>query len=452
MSRNPVRPRILCVAHGTIESNSGGVEVYQRLIAEHLRDHFEFLFFAPDLNSGPRGSYVLYSLETDLRESFCPEPPVLPEHTSHPDLERIFEEILSRHEITLVHFHHLLRQVPSLPSVARACGVPVVLSVHDFFAVCDEYNLLTPEGRYCGVLEQQPVDCDSCLYLLRGYKKGSQAKRRAAFAEALQNADQVVFNIDGIRDQFRMVFPGLEAARARVIGAPSGTRFQAPVARPLEGSLRVLIPNGLSRLKGGDVLCDLAGSTRDLPIEYHFFGRTDRDYPEHRVLGLNSKIHLHGAYTRADLEAFAPSAHLSIHASIWPETYCISLSEMWDLGVVPLASRLGALGERIHDGVNGFLVPPRDAKAMKAVLLRLLEDRQSLERIRSHLNPGLSTSAEVCSKAMRALYLELLEHARSTRNPISRTAMPPGGTPSSWSTGKGPKSRRIRKWLRGLLP
>jgi glycosyltransferase involved in cell wall biosynthesis len=428
------------------------VEVYQRLIAEHLRDHFEFLFFAPDLNGGPRGSYVLYSLETDLRESFCPEPPVLPEHTSHPALERMFEEILNRHEIALVHFHHLLRQVPSLPAIARACGVPVVLSVHDFFAVCDEYNLLTPEGRYCGILEQKPVDCDSCLYLLRGYKKGSQAKRRAAVAETLQNADQVVFNTDGIRDQFRTIFPGLDTSRTRVIGAPSGTRFQAPVARSLEGPLRILIPNGLSRLKGGDVLCDLAGSTRDLPIEYHFFGRTDRDYPEHRVLGLNSQIHLHGAYTRADLEAFAPSAHLSIHASIWPETYCISLSEMWDLGLVPVASRMGALGERITDGKTGFLVPPRNAGAIRAILVRMLDDRAGLERVRSNLTPDLSISAEACASSMRALYLELLEHARPTRNPEPPTLAPSGDTPGSWSTGKGPKSRRIRKWLRGLLP
>jgi len=80
MSRNPIRPRILCVGHGTIESNSGGVEVYQRLIAERLVGEFEFLFFAPDLNQGEPGSYVLYSLETGLRESFMPEPRVLPEH------------------------------------------------------------------------------------------------------------------------------------------------------------------------------------------------------------------------------------------------------------------------------------------------------------------------------------------------------------------------------------
>jgi glycosyltransferase involved in cell wall biosynthesis len=200
------------------------------------------------------------------------------------------------------------------------------------------------------------------------------------------------------------------------------------------------------------VLCDLAGSTRDLPIEYHFFGRTDRDYPEHRVLGLNSQIHLHGAYTRADLEAFAPSAHLSIHASIWPETYCISLSEMWDLGLVPVASRMGALGERITDGKTGFLVPPGKAGAIRAILARMLDDRAGLERVRSNLTPDLSISAEACSKAMQALYLDLLEHARPTRNLESRTLAPSRDTPGSWSTGKGPKSRRIRKWLHGLLP
>ncbi len=97
--RNPPesRPRILCVAHGTIERNSGGVEVYQRLIAEQLRDQFEFWFFAPDLNGNEPGTYVLYSLESDAKERFRPEPPVRPEHLSHPSLEGIFREILSKH-------------------------------------------------------------------------------------------------------------------------------------------------------------------------------------------------------------------------------------------------------------------------------------------------------------------------------------------------------------------
>ncbi|NBO58388.1 MAG: glycosyltransferase, partial [Chitinophagia bacterium] len=79
----------------------------------------------------------------------------------------------------------------------------------------------------------------------------------------------------------------------------------------------------------------------------------------------NDQVHFHGHYTREYLSDFSSSIHLSIHASIWPETFCISLSEMWDLGVVPIASNIGALSERIRNGENGFLVPPGDSQQLK---------------------------------------------------------------------------------------
>jgi hypothetical protein len=46
---------------------------------------------------------------------------------------------------------------------------------------------------------------------------------------------------------------------------------------------------------------------------------------------------------------------------------------------------------------------------MKAILVRMLEDRASLERIRSNLGPDLSTSAEVCAESIRQFYAELLQ-------------------------------------------
>lgn len=241
-------------------------------------------------------------------------------------------------------------------------------------------------------------------------------------------------------------FENLEFERTAVIGAPSATRFSRPVRRNVDDPLKILIPNGLSRLKGGDTLCELVRSTRGLAIEYHFFGKSDRGYSDDEIRSWNPRVHFHGPYSRSDLEAFAPGAHVSIHASIWPETFCISLSEMWDLGLVPIGSRIGALGERIRNGENGFTVPPGDSLALKNTLIGILENRNELERIRSTLGPDLSTSAGDCSKKMQSLYQNLLGCTRTPRQPVRL----PASHASSWSTGKGPKSRRIRKWLQVL--
>jgi glycosyltransferase involved in cell wall biosynthesis len=447
MNRVPVRPRILCIAHGTIEKNSGGVEVYQRVVAEKLRDRFEFLFFAPDLNSGNKGSYLLYSLESNLRVSLKPQPPVKQEHSNHPGLENIFSEILREYRISLVHFHHLLRQVPSLPGLSRAMGVPTVFSVHDYYPVCDEYNLLDSTGQYCGVLEKGFINCDSCLYLIRGYKLGSQKKRITQFSRALLQSDRVIFNTQGNLKHFQKLFSELDEEKMRVVGAPSGTVRQPSNPRSLEGNLRVLIPNGLSHLKGGKILCELLDQTRELPIEYHFFGKTDRGFSEEAIRRSNPQVQFHGHYSREELTRFSAGIHLSLHASIWPETFCIALSEMWDLGVVPIASKIGALAERIRDGENGFLVPPGNAEALKMTLLRVLENREEVERIRARLTPELSTAADECSSRIESIYKEVLK----TEGAISDFVVQrDAGDPDTWSTGKGPKSRWLRKWLNSL--
>ena len=340
MTPEKIKPIILCVAHGTIERNSGGVEVYQRLIHDELKDQFDFIFFAPDLHSGERGAYLLYSLDSHLRERFVFNPPVLQEQLSHPELEKTFEKILIRHRVSLVHFHHLLRQTPSLVMIPKFLGIPILFTVHDFYSICDEHTLLGSEGIYCGVLDGDFKSCDSCLFRIRGYRAGSQSQRVEAFRNALRQFDTLVFNTSGTHAAFLRLFSDLSPVPAKVIGAPSGTHFDPALKRSIVGNLKVLIPNGLSYLKGGDVLVELAARCQDLDIEFHFFGKTDRRYSEAKMKRSNSMVYFHGAYTRSQLEAFAPSAHVSIHASIWPETYCISLSEMWDLGVIPIGRPL----------------------------------------------------------------------------------------------------------------
>jgi hypothetical protein len=48
--------------------------------------------------------------------------------------------------------------------------------------------------------------------------------------------------------------------------------------------------------------------------------------------------------------------------SIVPETFSYTLQELFELGIPPVATRVGSFADRIQDGVNGFLVEPtRDA-------------------------------------------------------------------------------------------
>jgi hypothetical protein len=117
-----------------------------------------------------------------------------------------------------------------------------------------------------------------------------------------------------------------------------------------------------------------------------------------------AEVHLLGAMEVGDLFAGRPGIHvvpryelgelrrvvqgIRPHAgmllSIWPETYSYTLTELMQMGVPPVATRLGGFAERVIDGETGFLVTPA-ADALVARLKEIDGKRDMLDRVRKNL-------------------------------------------------------------------
>jgi len=94
---------------------------------------------------------------------------------------------------------------------------------------------------------------------------------------------------------------------------------------------------------------------------------------EIRDLNLQGKVILAGfqrdmASLYAALDLFVLSSYL--------EGLCTSLLEAMFYGVPIVATRTGGVPEIVEDGVNGWLVPPRDPQAMAQAIEGLLEKRE----------------------------------------------------------------------------
>lgn len=111
----------------------------------------------------------------------------------------------------------------------------------------------------------------------------------------------------------------------------------------------------------------------------------------------------YGRYTPGDLDALG-LADVSLHLSIWPETFCIALSEAWQAGLVPIVTDIGALGERVADGVNGFKVPVGDVSSVLNRLEMLRVSPQMLEAMRSRIGPHLWADNREYAEALLQLY------------------------------------------------
>jgi hypothetical protein len=74
-----------------------------------------------------------------------------------------------------------------------------------------------------------------------------------------------------------------------------------------------------------------------------------------------------------------------MHLSILPETYGLTLSEAWTLGLVPIVTNIGAFGERVSDGINGIKIPVGSSTDLIKALQTLLSQPSTLANLRKPL-------------------------------------------------------------------
>ncbi len=413
--RNGTRRNLLYVAHNTVARGGpfGGVEVVLDLLSRDLREEFNVFSYVSEIRDGQSVGAVLYgpgSLE--LRRFQFP-----PIHDNVlltcPAREAAFSQVLADCAIDLVHFHHLINHVPSLPLISRAYGIPGILTIYDYFHACTSFNLLDFNRQFCGAENLPLAACDVCLSAQFNYPRGSQARRRAFFARVFDALDHIIFISQDCRDRFEKIYSQTALAqKSSVTDLPLPYDEKPPLVpaaeRWAERPIQIVSFGNFTYPKGADVMLRAFNQLRDGPFEFHLFGRLDEPYPA-ILEALNfPNVRIHRQFNPGSLQAALETAALSLHISIWPETFCITLSEAIHFGVVPIVSDLGAPGERVQDGVNGFKIPANSPGALVDLLERLAADPSPALEVAARIAPLQMHNAAEHAEAMATHYRALL--------------------------------------------
>ncbi|TGD94626.1 glycosyltransferase [Methylobacterium nonmethylotrophicum] len=278
----------------------------------------------------------------------------------------------------LMHVHSFVgldwASTERMMAIIRASG-PYAFTLHDYGALCHRNDLVTPLARFCGLPEAEA--CRRCIaidHTSRGVV--DPAVRRETYAGFLAGAEVVLAPSQDIADRMAPHLPG-----TRIVVRPHEERLPAARRRPAPEEpigptrpLRIAALGAIGPHKGSSVLHDLAldARLRDLPIQYRVVGYSNM--PERlAAVGVTET----GPYDN-DQEAMDLLRTLSIDlvliASIWPETYCYTLSLAQAAGVPPVVFDLGAQAERLRARGEGAIVDPalaRDPSALNDLLLGL---------------------------------------------------------------------------------
>jgi glycosyltransferase involved in cell wall biosynthesis len=403
------KPRTLMfVVHNVMKrGNFGGVEVYLERIRTKFGPDWKILFYLPGGGTRSREACVLSGDYTEIGHYRVNEG-YGADMLSSPSQEQAFRRALLEHGVDLVHFHHFIGHVPSLVYVASELGVPSAYTAHDFFPVCHEFNLLSFKDEFCGAPDVSMSQCDVCMWQKHRIAPGSQARRRAFWDDVMRHCDLLVFNTESTRHIYAQMLPAVrqhERTMILPVPVPDGA---ARVKPRTPGKLKIAILGNVTRQKGGELIGRVLPILATAPVEFHVFGRIDLSHSRLGGAQKLSNVIVHGPYAADSLPDALKACDASLHLSIWPETYCLTLSEAWQEGLVPIVSDIGALGERVRHGVNGLKIAPESEGQLVDVVRRLIDEPELLDSLRANISAELYSTLSPHVDALRKTYASML--------------------------------------------
>ena len=206
--RRSNRPTILMLAHDL----GGGVR-------RHILDLVE-------RTAGAANCLLLESTARGAALS-VPALPGHPELALPADRAADLAMVLKSAGVTRAHIHHLMSMDLDVRALLHRLGVPFDVTVHDYFAICPQVNLLPwLQGAYCG--EPDVAGCNACIADRPSHGSRDIVSWRRGNAWQFIEADRVICPSEDVRK--RLARYRLDRQRDRGAARAGDRRAVADVA------------------------------------------------------------------------------------------------------------------------------------------------------------------------------------------------------------------------------
>jgi len=292
-----------------------------------------------------------------------------------PDEWAALQALLAADGARWVELHHTLGHDAGIAGLPARLGLPYDVFVHDFHLWCPRITFCGPARRYCG--QAGAAECEACIHAM-GSRLGAPVPigtLRARSAVIMRGARRVVAPSQDTADRVAHDCPGLLPVvrpwEAAADLGPCPDNGLPPAGADRQGDILVVVPGAIGVDKGFDVLlaCAWDAAQRGLRLRFVVVGHTMDD----GALMATGRVFVTGAYAEAEAVAVvaAVQADLGFIPSVWPETWCYTLSTLLQAGLPVGAFDLGAQAERIRASGAGFTMAlGLPSAAVNALLMR----------------------------------------------------------------------------------
>lgn len=343
----------------------------------------------------------------------------------NPDVGNWFEDFLSEVQPDLVHMNSCYLLSVSIVSAAKKLGLPVALTLHDYWFLCARATLLKPDGSVCNAPDD-PAECAWCLLTgSRRYRLPEMASRGVAGQVAKsvlrRPAAANLFGwqsvIDALQERQNLLREALNQVDVVIVatrflknmltkrGYPPEKILRHPYGLDTSGwqlngsseaqpaHLRFAYIGQITHQKGIHILIQAFNRLMP-PAEaptLEIYGNLTR-FPRYaarlrKLAAQNDRIRFAGTYDNKDTpQVFAAIDALAV-PSVWYEGSPLIIQEALATKTPVIASNLGGMAESIRHDVDGLLAEAGDVDSLAQQLQRLLDEPDLLARLRDNIRP-----------------------------------------------------------------
>jgi glycosyltransferase involved in cell wall biosynthesis len=394
--------RLLHLVHQYPPHFIGGTELYTRTLARFqvLAGH-EVSVVCPIPLEGGDGLYES-SVEEGVKVFRIPVGPrsrtqVFLDSFRQGRIKEALRAVLRVARPDVIHIQHLMGLPMSLVDVFREAGLPYIVTLHDYWYVCANAQLLTnTTHEICSGPDRMFVNCAQCavartgrseiLFLAPGisplmhYRNGRLEKvlKYAARIIAPTQFVQHTYTELGVKtERLITVRHGLDLPQMRIAEAR-----EARARRHRNNTLHIGYIGGISAQKGIHVLVEAVSQLPVDRVQLTVYGDLS-SFPEYvdqlRHSIKHPGISLAGQVTREQIWLALAAFDIVVLPTLWYETSSLILDEAHVVGVPVVASRIGVMREKIEEGRNGMLFTPGDVNALRELLQGLIDNPNVIE-------------------------------------------------------------------------
>lgn len=391
---NPAQPATLHITH----SWGGGVAQWLNSFIEKDNGHQHFQLRSENAQSGlghaqKMSLYFGNQLASPIA-SWWLQPPIQSVDICNPDYQQIVAEICRRYSISRVFVSSLVGH--SLDALTT--GLPTMQVLHDHFPVWPLLSI-SPEPY---LRDGQVVDLPLAL---QQHKKTQEfpdksaaawLHTRTAYLDILkQYGIKLAAPGASVLQMQNRLLPAFEKMPVSVIQHALPAMKSAHAVQPRtrkDGRLRMVVLGRMQTGKGSDLLLEaLPELTRYVQVYLLGTGKSGEQF-----FGLPG-VDVVLEYQRDELSDILHTMGPDFAAllSVVPETFSFTFSELQQLCIPVIATRVGSFPDRLKQHNNGWLIEP-DSDALIAQVAKLCNAPQDIQLVRDRLNAGkVSTTTDL---------------------------------------------------------